>query len=68
LSDIQSVYIVKGKDIDGDPVYTIRLELANGEELPLTHLWIHNRKNLEHTLTLLGEYLTVGEIKEAGAK
>jgi hypothetical protein len=67
LNDIRSVSIGQGKDIDSDPVFTIRFQLANGRELPLIHLWLHNRKNLEYTLTLLGEYLPVGEIKEAKA-
>jgi hypothetical protein len=67
LNDIRGIYIVQGKDIDGDPVFTIRFQSTDGRELPLTHLWLHDRENLEYTLALLGEYLPIGEIEEAGA-
>jgi hypothetical protein len=65
LNDIRKVYIVQGKDIDGGPVFTMRFQLADGRELPLTHLWLHDRANLEQTLALLSGYLPLGEIKES---
>jgi hypothetical protein len=68
LSEIRKVYLVQGKDIDGGPVYTLRIELENGGELPLTRLWLHDRGNLESALSLLGEYLRVGEMKEEGGR
>lgn len=67
LSDIRKVYIVQGKDIDGDPVFTMRFQLADGSELPLTHLWLHDRANLEQTLALLSGYIPVGEVKESNS-
>ena len=65
LSNIQCVYLLESKDIDGDPVYKISLQLADGQELPLSHLWLHNSAQLESGLARLGEYLPRGETKKA---
>lgn len=61
FSSIESVYLLQGKDIDGDAVFTLRLQRVDGREVHLTHLWFHNRDDLEHTLTLLSQYLPRGE-------
>ena len=66
LSSIQCVYLVEGKDVDGDPVFTIRFQLSDGRELPLTHLWLHNSARLEDTLNRLSEHLPRGETTVAG--
>jgi hypothetical protein len=64
LLDIQSVYILQGKDIDGGPVYTLRFHTNDGRELPVTHLWLHNRDNITGILNLLGNYVSVGNIQD----
>jgi hypothetical protein len=68
LNSIGSVYLVQGKDIDGDPVFTLRFQLTGGQELPLTHLWLHNQARLEGTLDVLCEYLPRGETRQAQGK
>jgi hypothetical protein len=65
FADIVSAYLVQGKDIDGGPVYTLRLMLTTGEEVPLTRLWIHNRAGLEQALETLAPYLPVKGVKIA---
>jgi hypothetical protein len=63
FADIESAYLVQGKDIDGGPVFTLRLMLTNGEEVPLTRLWIHNRAGLEQALETLAPYFPLEETK-----
>jgi hypothetical protein len=65
LKNIKSAYILKGKDIDGGPVYSMRLELIDGKVIPITNLWIHDINNLENTLSKISEYLPVEEMKES---
>ena len=65
FSDISSVYLTQGNDIDGDAVYTLRLQRVDGREVPLTHLWLHSRDDLERALTLLSQYLPRGETKRS---
>ncbi len=57
LSTIHSVYLVQKEDIDGDPVFSIRIQLQDGREVPLTLLWIHARGPLTDTLQQLSKYI-----------
>jgi hypothetical protein len=63
LSSVSSIYLVQGKDIDGDPVFTLRMELQDGRETPLTHLWIHNRERLEQNLAELAAHMPRGPMR-----
>ena len=63
LSSISSIYLVQGKDIDGDPVFTLRVELQDGREIPLTHLWMHNRERLEQNLAELAAHMPRGPLR-----
>ena len=65
FSNIQSIYLLQGKDIDGDAVFTLRLQRVDGREVPLTHLWLHHRDDMEHTLTLMSQYLPRGETRRS---
>jgi hypothetical protein len=68
LSSIQYVYLLESEDTDGDPVYKISMRLADGQELPLSHLWLHNSAQLEGGLARLSEYLLRGETRKLKTK
>ena len=63
LRDIRKAYLVQGKDIDGDPVFALRMQLHDEREIPLTRLWLHNRERLEANLAQLEAYRPRGELK-----
>jgi len=65
LRTIRSAYLVQGQDIDGDPVFTLRMQLHDEREIPLTRLWLHNRARLEENLSLLETYLPRGELRSS---
>jgi hypothetical protein len=64
LSSIHCVYLLESEDTDGDPVYKISMRLADGQELPLSHLWLHNSVQLEGSLARLSVYLPRGETRK----
>ena len=64
LSSIQCVYLLESEDVDGDPVYKLSMQLADGQELPLSHLWLHNSAQLEGSLVSLSEYMPRGETRK----
>jgi hypothetical protein len=53
FSEIQDIYTVQKEDIDGDPVFSLRMRLLTGKEIVLTHLWVHNRQRLEENANQL---------------
>lgn len=55
FSEIQDIYAVKKEDIDGDPVFSMRMRLVSGKEVVLTHLWVHDRQRLEQNVSQLKE-------------
>jgi hypothetical protein len=57
LAEVRGARIEQGADIDGGPVYSLRLELLDGREIPLTRLWLHNRAELENALAELNRCL-----------
>jgi hypothetical protein len=63
LGTIHSVYLVQKEDIDGDPVFALRIQLQDGREVPLTLLWIHARGRLTDTLQQLSQYIPQGETR-----
>ncbi len=63
LTSVRSANLVQGKDIDGEPVYSLRLELQDGREIPLTYLWLHDSKGLTKNLDALAQYVPRGEMK-----
>jgi hypothetical protein len=64
LSSIQCVYLLESEDTDGDPVYKITMQLADGKEVSLSQLWLHNSAQLEGSLARLGEYMPRGETRK----
>jgi len=44
---------VQKGDLDGDPVFSLRMRLIGGKEVALTHLWVHNRARLEENVAQL---------------
>jgi hypothetical protein len=67
LSSIRCVYLLESEDTDGDPVYKISMQLADGQELPLSHLWLPNSAQLEGSLARLSEYMPRGETRKSTA-
>ena len=65
LTGIQCVYLLESEDTDGDPVYKLSIQLADGQELPLSHLWLQNSAQLEGSLASLSEFVPRGETKVA---
>jgi len=63
LGAIQAAYIVQGKDIDGDPVFTLRMRLKDGREIPLTFLWLHAKDNLAAILEQLSPHIVRAETR-----
>ena len=63
LREIRSAYLVQGKDIDGDPVFGLRMQLQDEREIPLTRLWLHDRERLEANMAQLEAYLPRGELR-----
>jgi hypothetical protein len=57
FSEIQDVYTVQKQDLDGDPVFSLRMKLADGKDAVLTNLWIHDRKQLEENASRLKLHL-----------
>jgi hypothetical protein len=68
LSSIQCVYLLESEDTDGNPVYKISMRVADGQELPRSHLWLHNSAQLEISLAHLSTYMPRGETRKAGGK
>jgi hypothetical protein len=64
LSSIRCVYLLESEDTDGDPVYKISIQVADGHELPLSHLWLHNSAQLEGSLAHLSEYMPRGQTRK----
>jgi hypothetical protein len=58
LSSVRDVYVIEGKDIDGDPVFSSRIALADGTEVPLTLLWLHDRRTIEQAATRLKQFVS----------
>jgi hypothetical protein len=58
LSSVRDVYVIEGKDIDGDPVFSSRIALADGTEVPLTLLWLHDRRTIEEAATRLKQFVS----------
>ncbi len=55
---LSSAEVVEGKDIDGDPVFSLRIILASGSEFPVTLLWLHDREALENSAAKLRRFLS----------
>jgi hypothetical protein len=53
FSEIEDIYTIQKPDIEGDPVFSLRMRLVGGKEVALTHLWVHNRKRLEENASQL---------------
>jgi hypothetical protein len=53
FSEIQDIHTVEKQDIDGDPVFSLRMSLIDGKEVALTNLWIHNKILLEENASRL---------------
>ena len=53
FSEIEDIYTIQKPDIDGDRVFSLRMRLADGKEVALTNLWLHNRARLEENVSQL---------------
>jgi hypothetical protein len=63
FSAIRSVYLLQGKDFHGYVVFTIRMQLQDGREVPLTLLWFYESEHLAILLAQLVPYITQGETR-----
>ncbi len=68
LSSIGCIYLLESEDTDGDPVYKLSMQLEDGVEVPLSHLWLHSSAQLEGSLERLGVYLPRGETRKLKMK
>jgi hypothetical protein len=59
FSEIQEIYTVQQKDIEGASVYSLRMRLLNGKEVALTKLWSHGRAILEENAVGLKSFIAV---------
>lgn len=57
LAEIKSVGISEKEDSDGDPVYQPYLALKNQQTVPLSLLWIHDKKRSEDVVVALQGFL-----------
>jgi hypothetical protein len=57
LSSVRDVYVIEGKDIDGDPVFSSRIALADGVEVPLTLIWLNDRRSIEDAAHRLKQFI-----------
>ncbi len=58
FSEIQDIYLVDKEDVDGAPVFSLRMRLVEGKEVALTNLWVRNRKRLEEDASRLKMLIT----------
>ena len=46
FTELTSVELAEGKDSDGDPIWRPAVRLNNGEVVPVSELWSHDRKRI----------------------
>lgn len=63
LASVEHVYLLQSRDIDGDPVYSLRMMMSDGKEVPLTLLWLHGKEKLTAILEQIGQFIPTSGIR-----
>mgnify|MGYP003406527821 CR=1 FL=1 len=57
LTEIKDIIINESKDDDGDPIYSVDMNLNSGKITPLTKTWLRNKEELEKNIKQIKDFI-----------
>jgi hypothetical protein len=57
LKEIKDIVINQLKDDDGDPIFSVDMNLVSGKITPLTKTWLRNKEELEKNIKQIKDFI-----------
>lgn len=57
LKEIKDIVINQSKDDDGDPIFSVDMNLISGKITPLTKTWLRNKEELQKIIDEIKDFL-----------
>jgi hypothetical protein len=57
LAEIKDIIINESKDDDGDPIFSVDMNLVSGKITPLTKTWLRNKEELEKNIKQIKDFI-----------